>query len=238
MVRWFSFAVGAAWRALGNRVSAIAAVVTGTPRFINWISGYLCMQVIPNPWMWGTIAGLLVVVASLFWRIFQLEKIVIPKIEVAHDVDEMTDPASGPDRVVRFLRLEVRNPDPIQLDNCFVELEELINPDGSRGFFPPIGLITQDQMLEQGVVGPFRLRGGQRTLVHIATLDETVSDSEIELRYASKVWNKIPRTTWLKPYKIKLMAYGGGSPVKRRFFLYVDDTGRLTMRPIKEESDD
>ena len=229
--------ISVAWRALGKRFSLIVAAVTATPPLIDWVSrrlpeGYL--PVIPSPWMWSAIACLFVVAVSFFWRIFQLEKIVVPKIELAEDVDEITEPASGPEKVIRFLRLEVTNPNVIVLDNCLVELEELIYPNGSKGYYPPIGLITQNQSLENRWVGPFELRGGQRKFIHVASLDERVNDSEILLRYETdKAANPIPRTTRLSPYKLKIKAYGGGTPVPRSFLLYVDDTGRLTMVPDK-----
>src|SRR5688572_30195162 len=108
----FVFAGRVLWNALGKRLTAVLAAVTAAPAIIDWLSRQhpaFQQLSIPNPWMWSAIGALATLCMTLFIRLYALEDSVSPKIEIASSHDEITEPATGADKVIRYLRLEVRN---------------------------------------------------------------------------------------------------------------------------------
>ena len=141
---------------------------------------------------------------------------------------ELAHPAGALGLCHRTWRLQVTNRGHTALE-CIAKLEAMTCTDDPKfqNAFLPIALITQHQSGQGRAGGSFNLRPGEVKLVEVASLDETVENSEIRLHYETSNYPcQVPRAR----YKLKVSIYGAHKPREFECFLYVDGTGRLRLR--------
>lgn len=118
-------------------------------------------------WWIAAFAALLLLAFWFFQRIMALELKIEPNIKLNYDSRPpfvITEPSSPGALGTRLIRVEVENTGTEHLPACLLVLEAMTNKNGEPGFFTPIGMITQHQMLQKRKGGPFSLRGGRRNL--------------------------------------------------------------------------
>lgn len=137
---------------------------------------------------------------------------------------EITEPNGANGHAIRCFRINVSNIGNTHLTDCLVKIEAMQLADGAEfnNAFIPIGLITQQQAIQQRRGGNFNLRIGESKLIEVACLDEANEESEIILRYET---GEIPNTVPRNDYILKLTGYGGSIPVSKVFRTLVDENG-------------
>lgn len=192
-------------------------------------------------WEIAAFAALSLTLVWFFQRIKELEKKIEPNIEVTYAYEEpffVINRTPSNERGRRYIRIKLRNTGTENIDNCLVVLEELTDKDGHSGFFTPVGMATQHQILQKRKGGPFHLRGGQYKFVNIASMDESLDNAEIEMMYETvtaedekmRYANGIKRE--LGPYSLKIAVFGGANPIYRKFKLFVGDDNTLRMESL------
>jgi len=241
----------AANAAMGVRKYVILVSATAAPVAYGWLSSnaqrLLGFDLPQSPWFAIALlagAGLL-----LFWflqRLVSLEEELEPRLQIEfkdeHPFSIVDAGVAGPLR--RFIRIRVTNKSAQMLRSCIVKLETLHDKDGNPGFYVPIALITQHQLLQEREGGPFALRGGEAKFVEVAAITEPSSDQEITLQYETNTHKppngvQYPNTISASngPYTLRITAYGGGMPTSRSYRLFVNDRDRLRMETIADEKE-
>ncbi len=191
-------------------------------------------------WQLGLFVFLVIISWWFLARVADLEESLKPRLEIRY-LDQHPFQTSDPYRAsesegpsTRLLRVEVRNGGATSLQGCLVKLDELRAID-RRDFvagYVPIALRTQHQAGEGRSGGRFDLRPQEFKLVEVASLDETVPNSEIALGYETPEYpNSIPRGH----YELVLGAYGGPTPTRRWFRMWVE-SGRLHFEALGENA--
>lgn len=244
MAAWSKRAWRTACGALANRAGFVFVVLVAA---VNLFDLFLSLgeragmrDILGWPlWLWSIGAAFLWILGALFVRLLALEKEREPNIEIDFQEDPpfvITDPLRSKEPAIRQIRVKIINISKTNIDNCLVKMELVKDCDGNEGFFTPIGMITQHQLLQRRKGGVFNLRGEEWKFINIAYLDERESQSEIGLYYETLTGN-VSYPNMINrdgaPYILELGVYGAGTKVTQRFKLWVDG-GRLRMQPMKE----
>lgn len=142
---------------------------------------------------------------------------------------EETEPAVATGKALRYFSVGVRNTGDVHLQNCLVKLIAMKAIDGRpfKNVFLPIGLLTQQQQLQERRGGEFNLRLGETKYVRLASLDELDDAAEIALPYEAP---RLPNLVQRGDYLLTLEALGGDVPERIQIRLWTDSDGTLHAR--------
>lgn len=230
----------AAQSAIGIRRFVVASVIGAVISAYGAIREFFPRLPELPSWQLGVFVFLVIIAWWFLVRVAELEESIVPRLEIRY-LDQhpfqTTDPyrSSGSEGAsTRLFRVEVRNIGATSLEGCLVKLDDLRATDG-REFvagYVPIALRTQHQAGEGRPGGRFDLRPDEFKLVEVASLDETVLNSEIAMRYETTQYTPlIPRGH----YELVLGAYGSPTPTRRRFRMWVE-AGRLRLEALGERN--
>lgn len=224
------------WREAGLMVRVLQIAFIPIPAAISagvgFFGGEWSKGLLPW-WGWAIGAALALVVAlfwGTFWRAYTLEKDLEPKLRISGPF-ETKWPKTATGKAKRWFYITIENLSKGSIKDCRVKEFDLVNTNGnSSGVSGRIFKNSKDRYSPTGD-NSFDLNGlGDSAKVDIAEMDETVAGSNVNLCYAARSLNSIPRSFFPHMLTIHVTAANLPNVESRTYVIDVDANGYLICR--------